>query len=107
MAIAKFDPQEVLGIIAVATPIVTFLVQFLKKWAEKFGWDWVAHGKGPVILAGIVALFATVLPEVATDGKLTLLEVGRILEVLGVWGGSNLLYVAARKFAFKKDAAWG
>ncbi len=107
MAIAKFDPVEVLEIIAVATPIVTFLVQFLKKWAEKFGWDWVAHGKGPVILAGIVALFATVLPEIAQDGKLTVLEIGRILEILGVWGGSGLLYSVARKYAFVKEHTWG
>jgi len=102
MVLAKFDPAEVLAAITLATPLVVFISQFLKKFAERLGWDWVAHGKGPIILAGVVTLFTVTLPDIVQDGKLTFTELGKILEVLGIWAGSGILYKLARVFAFTK-----
>lgn len=104
MNVLTFDPVKIGAIVA----LVGAIVQLVKKGFEKLEeWDdapawvtsfvtWWAHGKGPVVMSALIALFVTLGPGIVEDGAISIPEVSQILEIFGLTIGSNLLYWLSR-----------
>lgn len=104
MDIATFDPIKIGAIVALVGACVQLVKQGFERieaWTGAPAWvrsvaAWWAHGKGPMIISVLVALFVTLAPGIVEDGKLSLPEVQQILEVCGLTFGANVLYWISR-----------